>query len=148
MITLPNNNTAASCLNLCSSFGYPAAGLEYSDQCCKLPSAAQLRRRLTCYISVCGDVSDVTNSGGTAAPETDCNMPCSGNGAYLCGGPSRLQLYLWNGTLNNWQTPSNIGYYEVNTPAITYTMCCAEGLSIDVVFHARTCASTACHCWY
>jgi hypothetical protein len=35
MITLTNNNTAANCLNLCSTFGYPAAGMEYSDQCCK-----------------------------------------------------------------------------------------------------------------
>lgn len=39
----------------------------------------------------CGDVSDVSLSGGFA-PETDCTMPCSGNPTYLCGGGSRLQV--------------------------------------------------------
>ena len=72
---------------------------------------------LTAYVLclVCGDVSDVANNGGTPAPETDCNMACSGDPIHLCGGGSRLQLYIWNGDLTNWQTPSNIGFYEVRT---------------------------------
>lgn len=33
------NNTVDACLNQCAAFGYPAAGLEYGEQCCKcLPS--------------------------------------------------------------------------------------------------------------
>lgn len=28
------NNTVDACLNQCAAFGYPAAGLEYGDQCC------------------------------------------------------------------------------------------------------------------
>lgn len=30
-----NNNTIEGCLNLCASFGYPAAGAEFGDECCK-----------------------------------------------------------------------------------------------------------------
>ena len=63
----------------------------------------------------CGDVADISNNGGITAPETDCNMTCSGDSSHLCGGFYRIQLYLWKGTLNNWQTPSNIGRYEVRT---------------------------------
>jgi len=40
-------------------------------------------------------------------------MACSGDPLHLCGGANRLQLYLWNGNLNNWQTPANTGQYEV-----------------------------------
>jgi len=63
----------------------------------------------------CGDVADISNNGGMTAAETDCNTTCSGDSSHLCGGAQRLQLYLWNGTLNNWHTPSNIGRYEVRT---------------------------------
>jgi hypothetical protein len=67
------------------------------------------------YLLGCGDVADISNNGGTTAAETDCNTTCSGDSSHLCGGAQSLQLYLWNGTLNNWQTPSNIGQYEVRT---------------------------------
>jgi hypothetical protein len=30
-----SNNTAEACLNQCAAFGYPAAGMEYGDECCK-----------------------------------------------------------------------------------------------------------------
>ncbi|KAF8263422.1 copper radical oxidase [Lactarius quietus] len=99
-INLINNNSATNCLSLCSEFGYPAAGMEYSNQC------------------FCGDLSDITNNGGTPAPATDCNLPCSGDPLHLCGGGSRLQLYTWNGPLTNWKTPSNIGYYEYVMPGL------------------------------
>ena len=42
-------------------------------------------------------------------------MPCTGDSLHDCGGFWRLQLYLWNGTLNTWKTPANIGRYEVFT---------------------------------
>ena len=29
-----NNNSAEACLSQCSKFGYPAAGMEYGDECC------------------------------------------------------------------------------------------------------------------
>ena len=65
------------------------------------------------HILGCGDVADITNNGGTTAAETDCTMACSGDPLHLCGGAERLQLYLWNGNLNNWHIPANIGGYEV-----------------------------------
>ena len=67
------------------------------------------------YSPGCGDVADISNNGGMTATETDCNTTCSGDSSHLCGGAQRLQLYFWNGTLNNWHTPSNIGRYEVRT---------------------------------
>lgn len=30
-----NNNSAEACLNQCGAFGYPAAGMEYGDECCE-----------------------------------------------------------------------------------------------------------------
>jgi hypothetical protein len=77
-------------------------------------SAYDLTYRII-YSLGCGDVADISNNKGTTAAETDCNTACSGDSSHLCGGAQRLQLYLWNGTLNNWQTPSNIGRYEVRT---------------------------------
>ena len=65
------------------------------------------------YLLGCGDVADISDIEGTTAAETDCNTACSGDSSHLCGGAQRLQLYLWNSTLNNWHTPSNIGQYEV-----------------------------------
>ncbi|KAI0287168.1 copper radical oxidase [Russula brevipes] len=93
-IVFTQNNTAQNCLSQCSTFGYPAAGMEFADECW------------------CGDVADITNNGGTIAAETDCSMACSGDPLHLCGGAQRLQLYLWNGNLNTWNTPANTGRYE------------------------------------
>lgn len=87
----------------------------------------RLRHRLHKHHSPgCGDVVDITNNGGTTAAETDCTTACSGDPLHLCGGAQRLQLYLWNGTLNNWQTPANVGGYEVRTKCLlfyTYMPC-------------------------
>ena len=62
----------------------------------------------------CGDVADITTNGGTTAPASDCTMPCTGDSLHLCGDINRLQLYLWKGTLNTWDTPTNMGSYEVS----------------------------------
>jgi hypothetical protein len=84
------------------------------------------RRRLRRHLPLgCGDVADITNNGGTQAAETDCSMACSGDPLHLCGGAQRLQLYLWNGNLNTWHTPANIGQYEVRTyPPFFVSMAC------------------------
>jgi hypothetical protein len=34
-VILTQNNSAQTCLTLCFEFGYPAAGMEYGDECCK-----------------------------------------------------------------------------------------------------------------
>ncbi|KAN0132716.1 hypothetical protein V8E53_009387, partial [Lactarius tabidus] len=93
-ILLANNNSAENCLDQCSTFGYPAAGMENGQECW------------------CGDVADIADNGGKTAAESDCEMPCTGDPLHLCGGTWRLQLYLWKGNLNIWSTPANIGGYE------------------------------------
>ena len=35
MNTFTNNNSVDACLNICAEYGYRAAGLEYSYQCCE-----------------------------------------------------------------------------------------------------------------
>ncbi|KAF4588036.1 hypothetical protein EYR38_009997 [Pleurotus pulmonarius] len=93
-IIMQTNLTVEACLNQCAAFGYPAAGMEFSDEC------------------YCGDVADEQNNGGVTAPDADCSMPCSGDPIHLCGGAERLQLYHWDGNLDVWHTPANIGRYE------------------------------------
>ena len=55
----------------------------------------------------CGDIDDITASGSTVAPEGDCNVACSGDSDYLCGGGNRLSWYQWTGTpLYTWSYPT------------------------------------------
>lgn len=66
--------TEASCMTYCSTDGrnYAYAGIEYASEC------------------YCGNTLDSTAS---AAPETDCNMGCSGNTAQACGAGFRLTVF-------------------------------------------------------
>ncbi|KAI0058608.1 copper radical oxidase [Artomyces pyxidatus] len=111
-----NNNTAQDCLSQCSAFGYPAAGMEFGDECW------------------CGDVADITTNGGTTAPETDCSFPCSGDPIHLCGGAERLQLYLWNGSIDVWNTPANIGRYEFLIGGLVPPLLATVGINNKVSF--------------
>jgi hypothetical protein len=137
-VIFPHNNSAANCLTQCSNFGYPAAGMEVGDECCACSSSAErLLRYSQIHHSIgCGDVEDITNNGGTTAPETDCTTACSGDPLRLCGGAQRLQLYLWNGTLNNWQIPANIGRYEVRTkcPLLVHGRACYKAIQRSILF--------------
>ncbi|KAL0947951.1 hypothetical protein HGRIS_010580 [Hohenbuehelia grisea] len=114
------NNTVEACLNQCAAFGYPAAGLEFSDEC------------------YCGDVEDVAANGGVLAPEQDCTMPCSGDPIHLCGGPERLQLYQWNGNLSVWHKPANIGRYEFLVPGVVVPLIATVGVNNKVSFLEKT----------
>ena len=38
-IVFPHTNTPQTCLSLCAQFGYPAAGLEYGEECCERSTA-------------------------------------------------------------------------------------------------------------
>ncbi|KAI0321754.1 copper radical oxidase [Amylostereum chailletii] len=111
-----DNNTADACLSLCSSFGFPAAGMEAGDQCW------------------CGDVEDVARNGGQDAPASSCDIACSGDPAHSCGGSASLQLYLWNGTLNDWHQPTNIGQYEFFIPGLVPPLLAAVGINGKVIF--------------
>ncbi|KAI9453093.1 copper radical oxidase [Lactarius psammicola] len=111
-----DNNSAQNCLSQCSAFGYPAAGMEFGRECW------------------CGDVADITNNGGTTAPESDCTMACSGDSLHLCGDAWRLQLYLWNGNLNTWNTPANTGQYEYLVPGLVPPVLATVGINGKVSF--------------
>ena len=71
---------------------------------------------ITCnVVPDCGDVSDVTNNNGVFGAESECDTPYPGDPTTICGSGNRLTTYYWNGVLNNWQTPANIGRYEVRS---------------------------------
>lgn len=104
-LILAENNTATNCLDQCAAFGYMAGGMEYGEEC------------------YCGDIADVTASGATLQPETDCNMACSGNGSYICGAGNRLSYYTWQGpAIQNWTYASGTAageyVYLINAPVV------------------------------
>ena len=41
-ITFPQNNSAQNCLTQCSTYGYPAAGMENGTECCVWLTAVEL----------------------------------------------------------------------------------------------------------
>ncbi|KAI1812092.1 WSC domain-containing protein [Poronia punctata] len=66
--------TTDSCLKSCLNGGFPFAGTEYGGEC------------------YCGVV--VGNGTQLATDAETCNVPCNGNKNQVCGGPSRLSLYV------------------------------------------------------
>jgi hypothetical protein len=104
-------------LNQCAAFGYPVAGLEYGEQC------------------FCGDISDVNTNGGTFVPDSECNMPCSGDPIHFCGAGNRLTTYYWTGTpLYVWNTPENTGYYEFLIGGLVVPLIATVGINDKVTF--------------
>ncbi|KKY17432.1 putative copper radical oxidase [Phaeomoniella chlamydospora] len=96
-LILTDNNTATNCLTQCAEYGYNAGGMEYGDEC------------------YCGDVQNVVDQGATLQPESDCNVACSGNASYICGGGNRLSYYTWEGDpLYTWTFAQGIeaGSYD------------------------------------
>ena len=64
--------TDESCISFCAGQGYPYAGTEYAGQC------------------YCGSQLAST---GTVAPQTDCDMGCTGNASEACGAGNRLTVF-------------------------------------------------------
>ncbi|KIM22583.1 glyoxal oxidase [Serendipita vermifera MAFF 305830] len=105
------------CANQCSAYGYGAAALEFGDECW------------------CGDASMV--AANTVAPETECNAPCVGSPADICGGVARFTLYSWDFTttpLYVWNTPANKGRYELLIGGIVIPLIATLGLNNKVTF--------------
>ncbi|MCJ1315893.1 hypothetical protein MMC15_001213 [Xylographa vitiligo] len=93
-----NNNTATNCLTQCSNFGFGAGGMEYGEEC------------------YCGDSRDLIAAGSTVQPDASCNVPCSGDASYLCGGGNLISYYTWTGAnLQTWNYPTGngAGQYEL-----------------------------------
>ncbi|KAF9005041.1 copper radical oxidase with WSC domains [Cyathus striatus] len=112
-ITWAGNNSAEACMTQCSAFGFPAAGVEFGDEC------------------YCGDLTDVTDNNGVFGDESECDTPCPADPIHLCGSGNRLSYYAWNGTLNLWHTPDNIGRYEFFVPV---PLIATVGLNNKVTF--------------
>ncbi|KAJ7479512.1 glyoxal oxidase N-terminus-domain-containing protein [Mycena latifolia] len=111
-----NNNSATNCLGECAAFGYTAGGMEFGFQC------------------FCGDVLDVTTSGVSLTPESDCNLPCSGDPIHLCGGGDRIQYYVWTGPAHVWHKPDITGRYEFFVPGVVVPLIATVGVNNKVTF--------------
>ncbi|KAH9059870.1 WSC domain-containing protein [Lactarius vividus] len=72
------NTSVETCTDECYSQGYVVAGIEWAWQC------------------YCGHL---INYPGMTMPDKDCMLPCSGNQSELCGGPDRMAVYFYTGTL-------------------------------------------------
>ncbi|KAH8661991.1 copper radical oxidase [Xylariales sp. PMI_506] len=96
--------TDVLCIMFCMTAGYPFAGTEYSDEC------------------YCGEVVD---EAATLAPDSDCDMPCSGATDEACGAGNRLSVF--TGPVAEPVPPAPIagwayeGCYNDNTAARTLT---------------------------
>ncbi|WRT68284.1 uncharacterized protein IL334_005260 [Kwoniella shivajii] len=64
-----SNNTVQSCIAKCSAQGFAYAGVEYGQECW------------------CGSTARLT------AASSGCNVACSGDPSYVCGGSNRLNVY-------------------------------------------------------
>jgi hypothetical protein len=120
---LTNNNTATTCLSLCAQYGYMSAGMEYGDEC------------------YCGDDSVLQASGSTIQPETDCQVPCSGDKNYYCGGGSRLSYYKWMGApLYVWNTPTGtgMGKYSYLIGGVVVPLITTGGINNKIVFMEKS----------
>ena len=118
-IILANNNSAENCLTQCSNFGYMSGGMEYGREC------------------YCGDASDLAAHNSGPEPEADCNIPCTGNATYLCGGGNRISYYTWTGTpLYTWHQPQGIlaGAYEFLIGGVVVPLITAAAINGKVTF--------------
>jgi len=115
-IEWPGNNTVDACVSRCRDFGYPAAGLEYSQECW------------------CGDISDIQKNGGVLGADSECSMPCDGDPYHICGGVQRLTVYTHTDPLDVWHTPANTGRYEFLIGGLVIPLIATVGINNKVTF--------------
>ena len=92
--------TIEACATACA--GYDYFGTEYSGEC------------------YCGNVINTGSAlvAGSTPAQTLCDMTCSGNSSEYCGGPSRLNMYQFNGAVASTATATATGT-AVATPTPT-----------------------------
>jgi hypothetical protein len=92
----PGNMTVENCQAACFGAKYNIAGVEYAQEC---------------YCD------NIYNNGGGPAPDgnAQCNMNCNGNTYEVCGGPNRLNVYMYVAG------PSTSTTATTTTPAATTT---------------------------
>lgn len=117
------NNTATFCLSACSKYGYMSGGMQYGEEC------------------YCGDHDTMVASGSTQRPESECNIACTGNKEYICGGGNRNSYYRWTGTtLNTFNRPTGpaAGSYEFFIPGVVIPLITTLGINDKVVFMEKS----------
>ena len=118
----PQTLTATECLSTCATFGYAAAGLQYGEEC------------------YCGDPANMDTVGSTfvANEAEECNIVCTGDPRYICGGLSRLTTYFWNGTepLYEWDFPTgpDAGEYSLLLGGVVIPLMTMESITGKVSF--------------
>ncbi|KAI0697984.1 copper radical oxidase [Cytidiella melzeri] len=88
-------NSIETCTASCFNAGYPLAGTEFADEC-------------YCGLTI--------SNGGAPTSLGDCDMPCTGNSSEFCGGPNRLNMYNFTGTLPHGPVPPVGGGGNNNAP--------------------------------
>lgn len=93
----PKAMTITLCLAACKAAGYTLAGVEFAQEC------------------YCDNVLEGLTK---TAPdgEAQCNMNCLGGPPDICGGPNRLNIYNYTGSIPNWDA---LGCYTDSITART-----------------------------
>lgn len=107
-IQLEGTATPKLCMELCKSYGYAAAGLEFGHECW------------------CGDPQNLITYNSDKRPDSECDIICEGLPSAHCGGLARLTTYFWTGAtegpLYEWDFPQGAaaGEYQhiANGPTI------------------------------
>jgi len=71
------------------------------------------------------------------APETDCNMACSGDPNSICGAGSRISYYAWTGTpLYSWNRPTGTaaGEYQFLIGGVVIPLVTSQTIKGKVTF--------------
>lgn len=90
---------------------------------------------------MCGDHDKAVAAGSTIQPETDCQVPCSGDKAYYCGGGSRNSYYRWIGNdIYTWNKPTGAaaGKYEFLIGGVVVPLLTTAGINKKVVFMEKS----------
>lgn len=80
----------------------------------------------------------MTLNSAVFAPESDCAMPCAGNGSTICGGPNRISYYTWNSTtgIQTWNYPSGVdaGEYTFLIGGVVVPLMTTQNINGKVTF--------------
>ncbi|GAB0136237.1 hypothetical protein EsDP_00004548 [Epichloe bromicola] len=113
--------TPKKCLDLCASFGYHAAGLEYGKEC------------------YCGDPANIQARASQKVDDKQCDVTCSGNPSALCGGGNLLTTYFWKGDpFYTWNFPApgspDAGSYEFLIGGVCVPLMTSQAVTGKVTF--------------
>ncbi|KAJ6585932.1 hypothetical protein B0H19DRAFT_1321828 [Mycena capillaripes] len=74
------SQTVSGCIAECGAAGFKLAGLSWGDEC-------------FCGNDLGGTAASNVPGSGLASPQTECNIPCTGDTSTICGGGFRLSVY-------------------------------------------------------